>query len=94
MKQCGKMVKLNLHALYSDLTVVYKLIQLCICQQQSGIWCRITVDRHFNASRMCMWGHTAVQTNFVIIASCLMCVVCVLFSCGAAPQRGPWPPQS
>ena len=43
------MVKLKLHALYSDLTVVYTLIVLCICQQQSGIRLRITVDRYFIA---------------------------------------------
>ena len=43
------MVKLNLHALYLDLTVVYTLIVLCICQQQSGIRHRITVDRYFIA---------------------------------------------
>jgi len=40
------MVKLNLHALYADLTVFYTQIVLCICQQQSGIrriciWCSI-----------------------------------------------------
>jgi len=43
------MVKLNLHALYSDLTVVYTLTVLCIWQQQSGIRRRITVDRYFIA---------------------------------------------
>ena len=43
------MVKLNIHALYSDLTVVYTLIVLCIYQQQSGIRRRITVDRQFIA---------------------------------------------
>ena len=31
------MVKLNLHVLYSGLTVVHTLIELCICQQQSAI---------------------------------------------------------
>jgi hypothetical protein len=40
------MVKLNIHALYSDLTVVYTLIVLCICQQQNGIRRCITVDRY------------------------------------------------
>jgi len=54
------MVKLNLHALYSDLTVVYTLTVFCICQQQSGIRRRITVDRYFIASRMYMWDHTVV----------------------------------
>jgi len=48
------MVKLNLHALYSVLTVVYALIVLCIYQQKSGIRRRITVDRYFTASRMYM----------------------------------------
>jgi len=43
------MVKPNLHALYSDLTVVYTLIVLCMCQQQSGIRRRVTVDRYFIA---------------------------------------------
>ena len=40
------MVKLNLHALYLDLTVVYTLVVLCICQQQNGIRRHITVDRY------------------------------------------------
>jgi len=31
------MLKLNIHALYSGLTMVYIPIVLCICQQQSGI---------------------------------------------------------
>jgi len=43
------MVKLSLLALNSDLTVVYTLTILCICQQQNGIWRRITVDRYFIA---------------------------------------------
>ena len=43
------MVKLNLHALYSDFAVVYTLIALCICKQQSGILRRITVDTYFTA---------------------------------------------
>jgi hypothetical protein len=57
------MVKTNLHALYSDLTLVYKLIMSCIRQQQSGIRRRITVDRYFNSSRMYMWDHTVEQTK-------------------------------
>jgi len=41
------MVKLNLHTLYSDLTVVYIPTVLRVCQQQNGIRRRITVDRYF-----------------------------------------------
>ena len=58
------MVKLNLHALYSDLTVAYTLIVLSICQQQNGIRRRITVDRYFIAyCVLYMWDHTVVPTK-------------------------------
>jgi len=55
VKQCGKMVKLNLHALYSDLIVVCTLIVLCICQHQDGIRRRITVDRYFAYCVSCVY---------------------------------------
>ena len=37
VEQYGKMVKLNLHVLYSGLTMVHTIIVCYICQQQSGI---------------------------------------------------------
>jgi len=49
VEQYGKMVKLNLHVLYSGLTMIHTLIVVYICQQQSGIRVFITVDRYFFA---------------------------------------------
>jgi len=64
------MVKLNLHTLYSDLTVVYTLIVLCICQQRDGIRCRITVDRYFIAycvSYVYLGSHSCADREFFFI---------------------------
>ena len=49
------MVKLNLHALYSGLTIVHTPIVLCICQQQTEFVRLITVDRYFFAIYVNKW---------------------------------------
>jgi len=61
-----KMVKQNLHALYSGLTKVHTLTVLCTCEQQVGIRASLSQEMGTSlhiASRMCMWGHTVVQTK-------------------------------
>jgi len=84
VKWHGKMVKLNLHALYSDLTVVYTLIVLCIFQQQCGIRRCITVDRYIIAycvSYVYVWSHSCVDQElfFLCSPSYYLPVVFILF---------------
>jgi len=74
VKQYGKTVKLILHALYSDLTVVCTLTVLCICQQRRGIRRRITVDRYciaccvvYTCDPTYMWDHTVLPILIVIV---------------------------